>query len=552
MDGVGLRNVRQFSHRVLLFFQFPASSFQLLVSSFQLPASSLQLASSFLLLVACCFQLPALVEAAPAVTEEPAPAIPSAAGDVRERLASPITATFQEVDFVAAVEFLAESAGVNILLSEKAKQLGKPVTVHLVAMPLERALEYLLRGQGLLYRLDEGAIWIASRDELEVESPETRVFFLNQGPGLFAAFEPLTETRQGVALQATRIKELKTIKDILEEVIPTVGESSLALDERSGALIVTHVPYYLQQIEALLAQLDVTPAQVLIEARFMELTLTDTMEWSLEGQLTGNAALTKKRRADDTRSPALQLSTEGTTLKRGSKIDFSSFTNQSSGLNLTFQGILSGTQYQEVLHALVDNKRSKTLSAPRVTTLNNQTATIKIVTEFVYATQYQASVVREDLNSDGDFGDVVSGTRETRFVNVPQGFVTKDLGILLHVTPSVGQDLRTITLALKPEVSEQKTSDSFGGEVSLPRFTARNLETSVVIQDGETVMLGGLMKDTTSLTQTRVPLLGSLPVIGWLFRRDEESAERSNLLIFVTAQLVEPSGGRLARDLPLP
>ena len=183
-----------------------------------------------------------------------------------------------------------------------------------------------------------------------------------------------------------------------------------------------------------------------------------------------------------------------------------------------------------------------------MTTLNNQTATIKAVTEFVYATRYQASVVREDLNGDGDFSDLVSGTRETRFVNVPQDFVTKDLGILLYVTPSVGQDRRTITLALNPEVSEKKTDDTFGGEVTLPRFTERNLETSVVMANGETVVLGGLMKDTTTKTVTKVPVLGSLPLIGGLFRKNEDSAERSNLLIFVTAQILDPSGASLARQ----
>ena len=325
-----------------------------------------------------------------------------------------------------------------------------------------------------------------------------------------------------------------------------VGKSSLLLDERSGALIVTHVPYYLQQVESLLKQLDITPVQILIEARFIEVTFTDTKEWGLDEQLTGDASLTKKTQGA-TRGPGLQLSKLGT-LARGTKIDFTDFANQTAGngLNLILQGILSGTQYQAVLHALAENKKTKTLSAPRVTTLNNQTATIKVVTEFVYATRYQPTVVKKDLNGDGDFNDVISGVRETRFINAPQDFVTKDLGILLHVTPSVGEDLKTITLALKPEVSEKKTDDTFGGEVTLPRFTTRNLETSVVIENGETVMLGGLMKDTTANTVTKIPLLGSLPVVGKLFRREDESAERSNLLIFLTAQVVNPSGARLA------
>ncbi len=490
-----------------------------------------------------CPSLTAAVPAGPQVIE-------GAARSIQELLSQPVSADFQEVDFASAVDFLSEHAGLNIMLSEKAKDLGRPVTIHLVEMPLDRALSYLLKGQGFLYRIDDQALWVATRDEMEAEPMETRVVFLKQGPGLFAAFEPLSEVRESVALQSKAVHEMKTIKDILEDVIPTVGLSSIMLDERSGALIITHVPYYLQEIEQLLTQLDVTPAQVLIEARFIELTLTDTDEWSFDTSLTGNAALTKKDDRDgSTQGSQLQLSTTGTTLKRGTKVSFSDFTNQTSGnaLNLTFQGVLTGTQYSAVLHALTEYKKTKTLSAPRVTTLNNQTATIKVVTEFVYATKYEASVVREDLNSDGDFIDTVSGKKETRFVNVPQDFVTKDLGILLHVTPSIGQDLQTITLALKPEVSEQKTTDSFGGEVSLPRFTTRNLETTVLIRNGETAVLGGLMKDTTSRTIIKMPVLGSLPIIGKLFRKEDESVERSNLLIFVTAQLVDPAGARLAQ-----
>lgn len=459
-----------------------------------------------------------------------------------------MSADFQGVEFSAAINFLAEGSSVNILVSEKAAKSAKPVTIHLVDMPFQRALEYLLRGQGLLFRFDREAVWVATRDEMDSEPMETRVFQLNQGPGFFADFEPLKQTRESVALEPKKVREMRSLKDVLESVVPTVGKSSMLLDERSGSLIVTHAPYYLQQIAALLQQLDATPVQVQIEARFIEVTITDTMELGFDGQLTGNFALEKGKEANGTFSPRLQLSSTGATLARGSKIDFTDFSNQTNGLNLTFQGILTGLQYSSVLHALAAQGKTKTLSAPRVTTLNNQTATMKVVTEYVYATQYKPTVLREDLNGDGDFNDVISGTRETRFINAPQGFVTKDLGILLHVTPSVGQDLRTITMALKPEVSERKTNDTFNGEVTLPRFTSRNLETSVVIDRGQTIMLGGLMKDTTTKIMTKVPLLGSLPVLGAMFRKQNDSIERSNLLIFVTADLVSPSGARVARS----
>jgi len=470
----------------------------------------------------------------------------AATSPVGASLTQPITAKFQQVDFPSAMEFLAEQAAVNIILSPSARQLGRPVTVRLVEMPLEQALEHLLKSQGLLFRSDGEALWVATREEMESEPLETRVFYLSNGPGFFAAFEPLSATRQSVALQEAGVREVTTIKDTLDAVIPSVEGSAILLDERSGGVIVTHVPYYLEQIEKLVAQLDTTPLQVLIEARFIEITVTDTGEWGVDHALTGDASLTKRTAGDGTEGAGLQLSTLGTSLARGTKVDFSDAANQSSAFNLTLQGILTGTQFQTVLHALAQNSRSKTLSAPRVTTMNNQTATIKIVTEFVYASRYEATVVREDLSGDGDFNDTVNGTSETRFVNLPQDFVTKDLGIVLNVTPSVGQDLKTITLALRPEVSEKKTDDTFAGEVSLPRFTTRDLETSVVIENGQTVMLGGLMKDTTTVTKTRVPVLGSIPLLGKLFRKENESTERSNLVIFVTAQLINPAGDRLA------
>ena len=461
----------------------------------------------------------------------------------------PISANFREVDFESALEFLAQSAGRTIVLSPKARAITKPVTVRLAHVPLLRALEYLVRGQGLVFRFDEETILISTLEEMEAEPLETRVMFLQQGPGLFATFEPLTEAREGIALQPAPIQHMTTIRDTLEGAIPKVNGSAMLLDERTGALSVTHVPYYMDRVAQLLHELDVLPPEVRIEARFIELTMSDTDEFGFDAQLTGDARLTGKTDANGTRGNGLQLSSVGSSLRRGTAIDFTNFANQTSGngLNLTLQGVLSGVQYQAVLHALAENKKTKTLSAPQITTLNNQTATIKVVTEFVYASKYEPSVVREDLNGDGKFDAVVNGVRETRFVNVPQDFVTKDLGILLHVTPSVGKDHRTVTMALKPEVSEQKTEDTFSGEIKLPRFTTRNLSTTIVVEDGETVVLGGLMKDVTSQTTTQVPGLSRVPLIGGLFRKRADAVERSNLLIFITAHVVEPHG-TLARS----
>jgi general secretion pathway protein D len=195
------------------------------------------------------------------------------------------------------------------------------------------------------------------------------------------------------------------------------------------------------------------------------------------------------------------------------------------------------------MHALQEKQNVKTLSAPRITTLNNQTATIEIVDEYIYPTRYEASLVQYDINGDGDFDDA----GETEWVNVPQDFVTRNVGILLHVKPSVGADKNSITLALTPEVSEDAgTSFTYSGGVSIPNFTTRNLSTSVMVKNGETVVLGGLIKEINTNVKTKVPILGDIPLVGGLFRKSTDSKERRNLLIFVTASIMDKEQNKVA------
>ena len=194
------------------------------------------------------------------------------------------------------------------------------------------------------------------------------------------------------------------------------------------------------------------------------------------------------------------------------------------------------------MHALQEKQNVKTLSAPRITTLNNQTATIEVIDEYIYPTRYEVSLVQYDINGDGDFDDA----GETEWANIPQDFVTRDVGILLHVKPSVGVDKKSITLALTPEVSEDSGSYSYSGSVSIPKFTTRNLSTSVIVKDGETVVLGGLIKETDTNVKTKVPLLGDLPFLGGLFKKNTYSKERRNLLIFVTASVMDKEANQVA------
>ncbi|MBI5145256.1 MAG: tetratricopeptide repeat protein [Candidatus Omnitrophica bacterium] len=439
-----------------------------------------------------------------------------------------ISLDFDKVDLKSALSFLSQESGINFIASQKVLDLALKVTARFNEMPADEVIKYLTKSLGLIYRIDKDTVWVAHPDEIANEATETRVYYLTKGGGLFTEFTPISSSSEtALGGSSAQISKITTIEDTLKEVIPWPADAKLTYDKRLNALIVRNTPQNLQMLEDLLYSLDVTPYQILIEARFMEVTLTDTEELGLELKTNSAAALSKS---------------EGSFrhgLAQDAGIDFTAFANAASGANLTYQGVLTRPQFQAVLHAYLKNQRAKTLSSPRITTLNNQMATIKVVDEWIYPTRYEYETVQTDTNGDGDFNDA----GETTYKNVPKDFLRRDVGILLKVMPSVGADRKTISLALIPEVSEGTASGfSYSGDVTLPKFTSRNLSTTVVVNSGDTVVLGGLMKESRTKTITKVPFLGEIPILGALFTKREDSIERKNLLIFVTAKVMSPSG----------
>ena len=455
---------------------------------------------------------------------------------IREKLKTPITVDFRDVNLDYVLDFLSDATGVNIITGSTVKPEDKKVTIRVKDMTLEGLLKYIFRNQGLIYRIEKNAVWVDTLDAMEEEDLETRIYYLNQGLAMFTEFSGKTASSTGEGFGgAAGISKINTIKDVLENAVQWPSDAKINLDERTGALIITNTPSNLRIVEDILYNLDIDATQVLIETRFIEVNVTDLSELGLNLSLDSPFAIYK-----DAGQAVNQVSS-------GSGSSFLAFTGApNEGLNLTYQGMLTKPQFSAVLHAMQRTTNLKTLSSPKITTVNNQTATIEIANEYVYPSRYEPTLIKEDLNNDGDFLDTVNGVKETRFVNVPQGFETRDIGILLQVTPNVGRDKEMITLTLRPEVSEA-TANAFqySGEVNLPKFTTRNLTTNIVVKNGDTVVLGGLIKETRTKTETKTPFLGDLPLFGPLFRKDSDSVERKNLLIFVTATVLSRTGERL-------
>ncbi|CAA9247020.1 MAG: hypothetical protein AVDCRST_MAG42-2029 [uncultured Chthoniobacterales bacterium] len=245
-------------------------------------------------------------------------------------------------------------------------------------------------------------------------------------------------------------------------------------------------------------------------------------------------------------------------------------------------GVFTDPQFQLVIRALNQKKGVDLLSAPRVTTKSGQRAVIEIVREFRYPTQFEPPQIPQTFNSNNDTiggsgvlspltglltgGGAASGGNTGGFPvtpTTPTAFETRNTGVTLEVEPVVGPDGVTIDLNLVPQVVEfegfinygspiQTTSTNLLGQpvtnvitpniINQPIFSARKVTTSVSVWDGQTVVLGGLMREDVQKVEDKTPILGDIPLVGRLFRSNSEQHLKRNLVIFVTARLINPGG----------
>ncbi|MEA3209975.1 MAG: ral secretion pathway protein [Chthoniobacter sp.] len=233
-------------------------------------------------------------------------------------------------------------------------------------------------------------------------------------------------------------------------------------------------------------------------------------------------------------------------------------------------GVFTDPQFQLVIRALNQKKGVDLLSAPRVTTKPGQRAVIEIIREFRYPTEFDPPQIPQNFGGQGTNGGGGAGVT----INLPQSFPvtpttptafeTRNTGVTLEVEPNVGPDGYTIDLNLVPQVVEFEGFINYGSPISSssiniltgqpltliltpnvinqPIFSTRKITTSVSVFDGQTVVLGGLMREDVQKVEDKVPLLGDIPLLGRLFRSSVDQHIKRNLVIFVSARLINPAG----------
>ncbi|MEP6699535.1 MAG: type II and III secretion system protein, partial [Verrucomicrobiota bacterium] len=372
---------------------------------------------------------------------------------------------------------------------------------------------------------------------------------------------------------------------------------------QTSRLIVRNTADMLELVDALVEQASVSgPKQVEIEAKFVEISQTNLKELGFDW-LLGQFNLPGSHRTfggggTSGTSPALNSSDYPFVPPGGQPVGEFPLTagNRSGNLAISanaidsllfgakgasavapgifgLSGVFTDPQFQLVIRALNQKKGVDLLSAPRITTKSGQRALIEIVREFRYPTAFTEPKVPE-ISGRGSSSSL-STTIALPVVgpSTPSSFETRNTGVTLEVEPVVGPDGVTIDLNLVPQVVEFEGFINYGSKINTvnpallgfitggatsllgnttitltdnvinqPIFSTRKVTTSVSVWDGQTVVLGGLMREDVQKTEDRTPILGDIPLLGRLFRTNVDQHIKRNLVIFVTAHLVNPGG----------
>jgi len=317
-----------------------------------------------------------------------------------------------------------------------------------------------------------------------------------------------------------------------------------------GKMIVANTDENLMLVEKALEMFDIAPTQIEIETRFVDVTMNDMTSAGLEWMLSDDWELAQK-----TGSATTPLST-----RQAIKVKSGSFTAgnryaSATGIGgtatvadniLSIASVLTNPELGMVLHLLEQKGYADLLSAPKVTAKPGTEATVKVVTEYIYPTQFTVTPITGTSGANGA-ATIVGGVVE------PGNFETREVGVILSTTPAMSEG-QMIDLTLAPEVVTEPEWHEYGSSYTAPDgstqqlsmqqpfFHSRKVITSLSIYNGSTVVIGGMITEQRTTVDDKVPFVGDIPLIGRLFRSRVDKSDKKNLLVFVTARLVDPAG----------
>jgi general secretion pathway protein D len=444
---------------------------------------------------------------------------------------------------------------------------GKAGTLSMDAdnMPVGEVIKHICDNLGLKYKIEEYAVIIG--DDARFQEFETRFYSISAGFLEIVSDKATTGVAAGLGIGigpdpgAGNGPDFRDYFQRLGVNFPPGAKVKFV--PNAMRLVVTNSPENHDKLAEVIRNLGVPTPQVSVESKFIEINDLDIEElgvsWNIArpNHILNPNGINHQNLINDPNTFGAQT-TPGGNVPAGQRILNPNLGNQSlangiraltplatgasgavqAGVNI----ILGDYIFQGLIRALEQQSTSDVLSAPQVTAVSGKTAVIRVVQERYFPESWD----QPDISASFVFG------------SSPQFGEARDIGIVLEVTPQVEPDNNTISLDLKPQVLEFVRYDTafnstinlpaaFGGGVldviySMPILSARTIETRVTIWDGETIMLGGLVTEDVVAVDDRVPYLSDIPYVGRIFRNKGQHNTKRNLLVFVTARLIDPSG----------
>jgi len=411
---------------------------------------------------------------------------------------TPLTMDFQDADVRDVLHLLALKSGLNIIYG--ADVLGS-ISIHLDRVPFDQAFQTILTLKTLVaLPMGPKVIRVVTSTTLNTEQSQaatfTRVFALN-----YAAADDVKKPVDAIRSAAGR-KGVTTV------------------DSKTNSLIVTDTVEGLKEVEDLIPVLDKKPQQVDIESKIVEVQLTNETQTGISWQFAGNGGTNDAYRVGASKNSNGTFSglvgpSDNTGVQvqgpsnNGTGVSLNSIAGGPTPIGFSFLTQQGTYLLAAQISALATQGRVKVLSTPHIVTTNNQEANINVADQIPYTVTTVSNGVSQSA---------------VQFISA---------GVKLTVKPTVNAD-RRITLHVKPEVSNAVGT---GSAALPPTVNTRNADTTVLLRDGETIAIGGLIQENINKSVSGIPFLMSIPILGYLFKTVDDRKQRTELIVFLTPKI---------------
>ena len=418
----------------------------------------------------------------------------------------------QDTDLATVLQMLSIESKKNIIAG---REVQATVTANLYDVTLQEALKAILDVNGYTFYEDGNFIYVVTKEQMEAMKKanlrtESRIFELS--------YLSATDANEFIQPLLSDVGKASARGDVQPGMKPDVTDAGADNYAYNARLVVNDYPEHLESIASLLTEIDTPPKQVLVEATILQTALDEANAFGVDFNLIGGLDFT------DLTNPLAVVNNllNGDDPQNG----FQPADNEAQGIqsnagNTTGPGTLKvgfiSNDVSVFVRVLDEVTDSQVLARPKVMALNRQRAEVLVGARVGYLSTTSTETTT---------------TQSVQFL---------DTGIQLVFRPFISQD-NMVRMELKPSVSEaslRAVTDATGAVVTIPDELTNQVTTNVRVRDGQTLVLGGLFRESTSKTRRQVPFLGDIPLVGAAFRGQDDDVQRSEVIFLITPTIVQ-------------